>query len=151
MREQVTRILPHVTLPDIDGFADISTAAMEKALVPLGDHLLCDLCREALTERINILIQRWSMIKVWLKITPITATLTLKLGFHRRPFNFHKSIFELYLASTMSHCAARSYFVVLVVQPILSVFEPSLSFHGNVPATWHARFLGAVAENRDAT
>lgn len=55
-------------IPDADGFIDVSTTAMEKALSPLGEHLHCELCRTALTERINILIQRWSMVKVWLKI-----------------------------------------------------------------------------------
>ena len=48
----------------VDGSADVSTAAIDKALSPLGDHLVCDLCRTALTERINIVIQKWSTIKV---------------------------------------------------------------------------------------
>ena len=43
---------------------DLSTDAIEAALVPLGDHLLCEQCRTGLTERIKMLIMRWSRIKV---------------------------------------------------------------------------------------
>jgi hypothetical protein len=46
-----------------DARADLSTSAMESALSPLGDHLLCELCQAGLTERIKVLTTRWSMIK----------------------------------------------------------------------------------------
>lgn len=47
-----------------DARADLSTSAMEAALSPLADHLPCDLCRAALSERINALTLRWSTIKM---------------------------------------------------------------------------------------
>jgi hypothetical protein len=43
---------------------DISADAIEAALAPLGDHLLCRECQAALTERLKVLIIRWSTIKV---------------------------------------------------------------------------------------
>jgi hypothetical protein len=43
---------------------DLSTSAMESTLSPLGDHLLCELCRTSLSERIQVLTARWASIKV---------------------------------------------------------------------------------------
>ena len=37
---------------------------MESALNPLGEHLSCDLCRQALKERIKNLVVQWSVVKV---------------------------------------------------------------------------------------
>jgi hypothetical protein len=37
---------------------------MESALNPLEEHLTCDLCRQALRERIKNLIVQWSVVKV---------------------------------------------------------------------------------------
>ncbi|KIM88283.1 hypothetical protein PILCRDRAFT_814190 [Piloderma croceum F 1598] len=51
-----------------DARADLSTDAIEAALTPLGDHLSCGLCRTGLTERIKILIIRWSTIKRTIQI-----------------------------------------------------------------------------------
>jgi hypothetical protein len=45
--------------------SDLSTSAIESALTPLGDHLSCELCRTALSERIEVLTTRWSTTKVW--------------------------------------------------------------------------------------
>ncbi|KAJ6577867.1 hypothetical protein B0H19DRAFT_1121613 [Mycena capillaripes] len=42
---------------------DISAGALESALRPLGEHLSCDLCKDALNDRVKILIIQWSMIK----------------------------------------------------------------------------------------
>lgn len=42
----------------------MSTGAMESALVPLGEHLRCDLCQEALKDRIKNLVVQWSVVKV---------------------------------------------------------------------------------------
>jgi len=51
-----------------DARADLSTSAMESTLSPLGDHLLCELCRTSLSERIQVLTARWASIKVrWLQ------------------------------------------------------------------------------------
>ncbi|KAF8179361.1 hypothetical protein K438DRAFT_1908343 [Mycena galopus ATCC 62051] len=43
---------------------DMSTGALESALRPLGKHLSCNLCKNALDDRIKLLIIQWSMVKV---------------------------------------------------------------------------------------
>ena len=43
---------------------DLSTSVMEAALNPLAEHLSCDLCRQALRERIKTLVVQWSVVKV---------------------------------------------------------------------------------------
>jgi hypothetical protein len=44
--------------------SDLSVRAIRSALMPLGDHLSCELCRAGLNERIESLVKCWSMIKV---------------------------------------------------------------------------------------
>jgi len=51
-----------------DARADLSNDAIEAALTPLGDHLTCGLCRTGLTERIKMLIIRWSTIRRTIQI-----------------------------------------------------------------------------------
>ncbi|KAJ7228721.1 hypothetical protein GGX14DRAFT_509410 [Mycena pura] len=43
---------------------DMSTNALESALRPLAQHLSCDLCKNALDDRIRNLIIQWSVVKV---------------------------------------------------------------------------------------
>ena len=43
---------------------DLSASTMESALNPLGEHLVCDLCRDALESRIRNLMDSWSVVKV---------------------------------------------------------------------------------------
>jgi len=42
---------------------DLSTHAIEAALRPLSDYLLCDQCNQLLRERINHLVAQWSIVK----------------------------------------------------------------------------------------
>jgi len=42
---------------------DLSTQAIEIALRPLGDYLVCDQCNQLLRERINKLVGLWSIVK----------------------------------------------------------------------------------------
>ncbi|KAI0311973.1 hypothetical protein OF83DRAFT_701659 [Amylostereum chailletii] len=42
---------------------DLSTASIETALRPLGEHLSCDQCKQLLRERINNLVVQWSVVK----------------------------------------------------------------------------------------
>lgn len=44
--------------------ADLSTSAMESALLPLADHLSCDVCKRSLGDRVKQLIIQWSVVKV---------------------------------------------------------------------------------------
>lgn len=37
---------------------------IESALLPLGDHLWCDICRSNLKERVEGLVKDWSGVKV---------------------------------------------------------------------------------------
>jgi hypothetical protein len=46
-----------------DARPDLSTSIMESALSPLGEHLACDLCQDALKDRIKNLIVSWSVVK----------------------------------------------------------------------------------------
>jgi hypothetical protein len=48
----------------MSGFLDVSTTTIESALTPLGVHLSCDLCRQALKERVENLVAEWSAVKV---------------------------------------------------------------------------------------
>jgi len=48
----------------MSGFLDVSTTTIESALTPLGVHLSCDLCRQALKERVEHLVAEWSTVKV---------------------------------------------------------------------------------------
>ncbi|CAK5275572.1 unnamed protein product [Mycena citricolor] len=42
---------------------DLSTSALESALLPLKDQLPCELCKTSLNDRIKILIVQWSFVK----------------------------------------------------------------------------------------
>ncbi|KAJ7047427.1 hypothetical protein C8F04DRAFT_1058802 [Mycena alexandri] len=42
---------------------DMSTNALESALRPLAEHLPCDLCKNALNDRVKNLIVQWSIVK----------------------------------------------------------------------------------------
>lgn len=46
-----------------DARPDLSTNAIESALAPLGDQILCELCRKALRDRLKTLIIQWSAVK----------------------------------------------------------------------------------------
>ncbi|KAA1473476.1 hypothetical protein DENSPDRAFT_851642 [Dentipellis sp. KUC8613] len=46
-----------------DARPDLSTAAIEAALCPLGERLSCDDCRRLLRERITDLVIQWSLVK----------------------------------------------------------------------------------------
>jgi len=46
-----------------DARPDTSVGMLEGALLPLGDHLWCDQCREMLRERIHTLSVSWSVVK----------------------------------------------------------------------------------------
>ncbi|GJJ07043.1 hypothetical protein Clacol_001241 [Clathrus columnatus] len=46
-----------------DSRPDMPGSTLESALSPLGERLWCDLCREALQERIRTLIIQWSVVK----------------------------------------------------------------------------------------
>lgn len=37
---------------------------MESALLPLADHLSCDVCKQSLGDRVKQLIIQWSVVKV---------------------------------------------------------------------------------------
>lgn len=43
---------------------DVSVDAINTALVPLGDHISCDICQATLRQRIDLLVARWSSTKV---------------------------------------------------------------------------------------
>ncbi|KZS91267.1 hypothetical protein SISNIDRAFT_487590 [Sistotremastrum niveocremeum HHB9708] len=47
-----------------DARPDMSVGALESALAPLGEHLWCDQCRDALRVRIQDLVVQWSSVKV---------------------------------------------------------------------------------------
>ncbi|KAJ6577870.1 hypothetical protein B0H19DRAFT_1121622 [Mycena capillaripes] len=53
----------HICCSDMSDIIDISAGALESALRPLGEHLSCDLCKDALNDRVKTLIVQWSMIK----------------------------------------------------------------------------------------
>ncbi|KAF7301316.1 hypothetical protein MIND_00696700 [Mycena indigotica] len=42
---------------------DMSTQTLESALRPLSEHLICDLCKTALNDRIKSTILQWSIVK----------------------------------------------------------------------------------------
>jgi hypothetical protein len=42
----------------------MSTNSLESALRPLAEHLSCDLCKNALNDRVKNLIVQWSIVKV---------------------------------------------------------------------------------------
>ncbi|KAJ7937106.1 hypothetical protein B0H13DRAFT_1944245 [Mycena leptocephala] len=42
---------------------DMSTNSLESALRPLAEHLSCDLCKNALNDRVKNLIVQWSIVK----------------------------------------------------------------------------------------
>lgn len=65
-----TFLYSYSTSPLITPFLDIPTSVLESALTPLEKHLACDLCREALSQRIKILIRQWSIVKVSSQIDP---------------------------------------------------------------------------------
>ncbi|KAI9001393.1 hypothetical protein BD414DRAFT_32517 [Trametes punicea] len=46
-----------------DARPDLSTSAMESALLPLADHLSCRVCKRSLAERVKQLIVQWSVVK----------------------------------------------------------------------------------------
>jgi hypothetical protein len=46
-----------------DARPDLSTSAMESALRPLADHLMCQECKRALNDRIKNLVVQWSIVK----------------------------------------------------------------------------------------
>lgn len=48
----------------IDARPDTSVGVIESALLPLGDHLWCDICRSNLKERVEGLVKDWSGVKV---------------------------------------------------------------------------------------
>ncbi|THV08616.1 hypothetical protein K435DRAFT_814998 [Dendrothele bispora CBS 962.96] len=47
-----------------DARPDLSTSFLESALSPLAENLSCDLCKQALNDRIKNLIVQWSVVKV---------------------------------------------------------------------------------------
>lgn len=55
---------------------------MESALSPLGEHLSCDLCRDALRDRIRNLVIQWSVVKV--RIVSIDVEVHLTHSFFQR-------------------------------------------------------------------
>lgn len=46
---------------------------MESALRPLSEHITCDLCQQALKDRIKNLIVQWSIVKVRAPVLYIDA------------------------------------------------------------------------------
>ncbi|KAJ7179938.1 hypothetical protein C8R43DRAFT_971240 [Mycena crocata] len=42
---------------------DMSTTTLESALRPLAEHLSCELCKQALNDRVKSLIVQWSIVK----------------------------------------------------------------------------------------
>lgn len=53
-------------------FTELSTNTIKYALKPLGEHLSCDICRDALRDRIRDLVVRWSVVRVsiaWLSMS----------------------------------------------------------------------------------
>jgi len=55
---------PQIIYVSNTSLQDLSVSTMESALNPLGDHLVCDLCRDALTHRVKNLVHAWSVVKV---------------------------------------------------------------------------------------
>ncbi|KZP18643.1 hypothetical protein FIBSPDRAFT_745168 [Athelia psychrophila] len=55
-----------------DSSADVSGEAIGVVLSALGDHLTCGQCQTALTDRIDILLERWASTKV--RCASITVT-----------------------------------------------------------------------------
>ncbi|TFY70890.1 hypothetical protein EVG20_g2126 [Dentipellis fragilis] len=43
---------------------DLSITAMEAALYPLGDHLVCNECKRLLKERVTELAMQWALVKI---------------------------------------------------------------------------------------
>ncbi|KAI0685020.1 hypothetical protein BC835DRAFT_1421675 [Cytidiella melzeri] len=46
-----------------DARPDLSTESIENALGPLGEHLGCDMCKLALSERVRQLVVQWALVK----------------------------------------------------------------------------------------
>ena len=42
----------------------MTTSAMQGALCPLADHLSCVKCKQALAERIHLVVVQWALVKV---------------------------------------------------------------------------------------
>ena len=59
-----------------DAKPDMQAAAMESALISLGDHLSCHLCKKALSERVHSLVVQWGAIKVCNLFSSILLKLT---------------------------------------------------------------------------
>lgn len=47
-----------------DARPDMSPSAIERVLLPLTEHLTCELCRKILTDRIKEVVVAWTMVKV---------------------------------------------------------------------------------------
>lgn len=45
---------------------DMSSSAIERILLPLTEHLTCELCRRTMTDRIHEVVVAWTMVKVCL-------------------------------------------------------------------------------------
>ena len=68
-------------------FTELSTSTMEYALKPLGEHLSCDLCRDALRDRIRDLVVWWSVARVSIVWLPMSLTHLPNKFLLREPFN----------------------------------------------------------------
>ncbi|OSC98964.1 hypothetical protein PYCCODRAFT_1447108 [Trametes coccinea BRFM310] len=56
-----------------DAQPDLSTSAMESALLPLADHLACGVCKKNLAERVKQLIVQWSVVKVCTRLRRVAS------------------------------------------------------------------------------
>jgi hypothetical protein len=65
-------------------------STLESALLPLGERLWCEQCREALQERIRTLIVQWSVVKVRASPLADLAGLTLRSA-RREPYELSVS------------------------------------------------------------
>lgn len=76
-------------------YADLSTTAIELALLPLGDHISCEACKHAFRERVKQLLIEWALVKV--RATSCLLGLdreTDKLTF-REPYDMYQTLFPL--------------------------------------------------------
>jgi hypothetical protein len=54
-----------------DAHPDTTAASIDACLTPLGDHITCDHCKEALRERVRNLVVAWSTVKVSYRSLPL--------------------------------------------------------------------------------
>jgi hypothetical protein len=108
---------------------------MESALRPLSEHLTCDLCQQALKDRIKNLIVQWSIVKVRVSRSCfLVEVIDIVLLFFSEPFDPHWHFYlinphlfcrrdtpdHIFHAGTPSHNETR---------PLVATFNPHTPQH----------------------